>query len=291
MTEDRTPVIMGQDIAEYGGVFKITEAFSKPLAKHAFAIRPLSSRALLARLWASHLKVSARLLKCNLATSLPVASTRSLTTSPRPTIAGVQKYRRHRAPVAVVFAGPFHSLSRGVVHTPSRHQVAHRPFRGRTSALTGAIDDPNPVLFLEHKLLYRSVRGEIAQGSNSGEDLASEGGQTGLRPDHHHLERQCSTALEAAEALAESDDPILRSSICGHSSLGPRNCLCIGQKTNRALVFHEATKTGGFGGEIAQHLRHSFDYLDAPVMRVASLDTPVPLRSHLERTLTRPETL
>ena len=129
-----------------------------------------------------------------------------------------------RAPVGGgVGAGPFHSQcpEAWFTHLPGVKVVAPAFPEDARRLLLGAIDDPNPVLFLEHKLLYRSVRGEIAQGSNSGEDL---GKAKVVRPGSDLTiitwSGSVHTALEAAEALAESDDSMLRLSTFGHSSPG-----------------------------------------------------------------------
>jgi len=149
--------------------------------------------------------------------------------------------------------------------------------------LIAAFEDGNPVLYLEHKLLYRSSKGPVPEGyytlpigrariARQGHDatIVSYGVGVGW-------------ALEAADALADEHVAI---EVVDLRSLAPwdaETVLDSVRRTSRALVLHEAPLTGGFGGEIAATIaEHAFEWLDAPVARLGALDTPVPFSKALE---------
>ncbi|MEC8049488.1 MAG: dehydrogenase E1 component subunit alpha/beta [Myxococcota bacterium] len=290
MTEDERLVIMGQDIAEYGGVFKITEGFLEAFGQARVRNTPIIESGAIGAALGLAFEGFRPIVEMQFGDFITCGFNQIVNNLAKTHYRwGAEVPVVIRAPVGGgVGAGPFHSQcpEAWFTHLPGIKVVAPAFPEDARRLLLGAIDDPNPVLFLEHKLLYRSVRGEIAQGSNSGEDL---GQAKVVRPGSDLTiitwSGSVHTALEAAEALAESDD--LDIEVIDLRTLIPwdrETVFASVKKTNRALVFHEATKTGGFGGEIAATLaEHTFDYLDAPVMRVASLDTPVPFAKSLER--------
>ena len=290
MTQDERLVIMGQDIAEYGGVFKITEGFLEAFGKARVRNTPIIESGALGAALGLAFEGFRPIVEMQFGDFITCGFNQIVNNLAKTHYRwGAEVPVVIRAPVGGgVGAGPFHSQcpEAWFTHLPGIKVVAPAFPEDARRLLLGAIDDPNPVLFLEHKLLYRSVRGEIAQGSNSGEDL---GKAKVVRPGSDLTiitwSGSVHTALEAAEALAESDD--LDIEVIDLRTLIPwdrETVFASVKKTNRALVFHEATKTGGFGGEIAATLaEHTFEYLDAPIMRVASLDTPVPFAKSLEK--------
>jgi 2-oxoisovalerate dehydrogenase E1 component len=181
-------------------------------------------------------------------------------------------------------AGPFHSQSNEAwfVHTPGLKVVYPSNPQDSKGHLLAAFEDPNPVLFLEHKFLYRSLKGEVPAGyyntpigkaalAKEGQDLTIITYGLGVH-----------WALDAA-----AQRPDFSFEILDLRTLLPLDLDAIvaaASKTGRVLVLHEDTLTAGIGGEIVALVNeHCFEQLDAPVLRVASLDTPVPFAADLEQ--------
>ena len=183
---------------------------------------------------------------------------------------------------AGVGAGPFHSQSTEAwfFHVPGLKLVyPSNPFDAK-GLLCAAINDPNPVLFFEHKALYRSIEGEVPDNY-----YTLEIGKAGLVQEGQSMSIitygwGVHWAIEACKALQIDAD------IVDLKTLLPWDKDCVAasvKKTGKALVLHEDTLIGGIGAEIAAWIsEHCFTQLDAPVKRVASLDTPVPLAKDLE---------
>jgi 2-oxoisovalerate dehydrogenase E1 component len=191
-----------------------------------------------------------------------------------------------RAPVGGgTGAGPFHSqnVEAYFANVPGLKIVAPAtPFDAK-GLLLAAFEDGNPVLYLEHKLLYRSAKGRVPEGrftvpigkarvAREGKDATVVTWGVGV-----------SWALEAATTLASEGKEI---EVVDLRTLVPFDEDAVYgsvKKTSRALVLHEATTTGGFGGEIASAIgERAFEWLDAPVTRLGALDTPVPFSKALE---------
>jgi 2-oxoisovalerate dehydrogenase E1 component len=185
---------------------------------------------------------------------------------------------------AGVGAGPFHSQSNEAwfFHVPGLKIVYPSNPADAKGLLMAAIQDPNPVMYFEHKVLYRSISGEVdvapyvveigkASITQRGDDLSVITYGAGVH-----------WALEYVK-----QHPELSIEILDLRSLMPLDYQAIEQtvkKTNRVLVLHEDNLTGGIGAEIAAWIsEHCFQYLDAPVMRCASLDTPIPFSLELEQ--------
>jgi len=185
---------------------------------------------------------------------------------------------------AGVGAGPFHSQSNEAwfVHTPGLKVVyPSTPFDAK-GLLIAAINDPNPVMYFEHKALYRSVSGPVpeeyyeieigkARHVREGDDLAI---------------ITYGSGVHWAEDYA-SDHPEISIDILDLRTLLPLDYMAIRdavERTGRVLILHEDTLTGGIGGEIVAWIAENcFEHLDAPVFRCASLDTPVPFSIELEK--------
>ena len=211
MTQDERVVIMGQDIAEYGGVFKITEGFLEAFGKARVRNTPIIESGALGAALGLAFEGFRPIVEMQFGDFITCGFNQIVNNLAKTHYRwGAEVPVVIRAPVGGgVGAGPFHSQcpEAWFTHLPGVKVVAPAFPEDARRLLLGAIDDPNPVLFLEHKLLYRSVRGEIAQGSNSGEDL---GKAKVVRPGADLTiitwSGSVHTALEAAEALAESDD-------------------------------------------------------------------------------------
>ena len=289
MTHDSRVVLMGQDIAEYGGVFKITEGFVDAFGKDRVRNTPIIESGVLGAALGLAFEDFRPIVEMQFGDFITCGFNQIVNNLAKTHYRwGAKVPVVIRAPIGGgVGAGPFHSQcpEAWFTHLPGLKVVAPAFPEDVRRLLLGAIDDPNPVLFLEHKLLYRSIRGEIAQGSNLGEDLGKANVvREGKDATIISWSGSVHAALDVAQELAETEE--IEVEVIDLRTLIPwdkETVLRSIQKTNRALIFHEATKTGGFGAEISATIaQECFDYLDAPIMRVASLDTPVPFAKSLE---------
>jgi 2-oxoisovalerate dehydrogenase E1 component len=185
---------------------------------------------------------------------------------------------------AGVGAGPFHSQSNEAwfVHTPGLKVVYPSNPMDAKGLLIAAINDPNPVLFFEHKALYRSVSGPVpehyyeipigqARLVEEGEEISiiTYGAGVHWAQDYAATQQHISFDILDLRTLLPLDYAAIKASV---------------ERTGKVLVLHEDCLTGGIGGEIAAWIaEHCFDLLDAPVMRCASLDTPIPFNTELEK--------
>ena len=180
-------------------------------------------------------------------------------------------------------AGPFHSQSNEAWFTKTPGlKVVYPAFPADAKGLLmAAIDDPNPVMYFEHKYLYRSISGEVPEGDHTEAIGKARVVEEGRQATIVTYGLGVHWALEYAQQHVEQSVEII-----DLRSLQPWDKAAVEQsvkKTGRLLVLHEDTLTSGFGGEIAAHVdEHCFAWLDAPVMRCASLDTAVPMNHALE---------
>ena len=280
-------VIMGQDVAEYGGVFKITEGFVAEFGKERVRNTPICESGVLSAALGLSVKGIKSVVEMQFADFV--------STGFNPIVNNLAKsYWRwgQNADVVVrmptgagVGAGPFHSQSNEAwfTHVPGLKVVYPSNPIDAKGLLCAAIEDPNPVMYFEHKFLYRNV------------DIESE------VPDEYYTVPIGKAALAQAgdevsiityglgvhwalEAVKESG---ISADILDLRTLLPYDKEAIEatvRKTGKAIILHEDTLVGGIGGEIAAYIsEHLFSSLDAPVMRVASLDSPVPFALALER--------
>lgn len=278
-------IIMGQDIAEYGGAFKVTDGFVHRYGKDRIRNTPICESAIIG--------VGCGLSVKRMKSVIEMQFADFVTSGFNPIINNMAKmYYRWgqnidsviRMPTgAGVGAGPFHSQSNEAwfFHTPGLKVVYPSSVYDAKGLLLASIEDPNPVLFFEHKALYRSITADIPDDYYTvpigKAALAQEGNELSVITygmGVHWAKSVC------AEMQIQADILDLR-------TLLPFDTDAIMQtvrKTGKALILHEDTLTGGIGGEIAAWIsEHAFQYLDAPVMRCASLDTPVPFSLELEK--------
>lgn len=176
------------------------------------------------------------------------------------------------------------SLENWFVHVPGLKVVMPSTPADAKGLLLAAIEDPNPVIFVEHKLLYRT-KGDVPEGYYTTPLSQSEVKRSGRDLTIVATSLMVVRALEAASKLAAEG---IEAEIVDPRTLKPLDAAPIIRsvsKTGRVLIVHEAVKTGGFGGELAATIAESeaFDYLDAPIRRLAGLDIPVPYNRELER--------
>ena len=278
-------ILMGQDIAEYGGVFKITEGFVKEFGKERIRNTPLCESAILGTALGLSLEGFKSVVEMQFADFVTMGFNQIVNN-----LAKIHYRWQQNADVVIrmptgagVGAGPFHSQSNEAwfVHTPGLKVVYPATSIDAKGLLAAAITDPNPVLFFEHKALYRSITGPVppdyyeieigkARHVREGNDLSI---------------ITYGAAVHWAEDYA-AEHPETSIDILDLRTLSPLDYFSIREavaRAGRVLVLHEDTLVGGIGGEIAAWIgEHCFSMLDAPVMRCASLDTPVPFSLELE---------
>jgi len=278
-------VIMGQDIAEYGGAFKITQGFIEEFGKARVRNTPICESGVVGAGMGLALNGYKAIVEMQFADFVTCGFNQIVNNLAK------THYRWAQAVDMVVRmptgagtgAGPFHSQSNEAWFTKTPGlKVVYPAFPADAKGLLlAAIDDPNPVIYFEHKYLYRSISGEVPDN-----DCLIEIGKANVVKQG----RQVSIitfglgvhwALEYAEKHPEHSIEIvdLRSLLPWDHEAVETSV----QKTGRVLVLHEDTLTSGFGAEIAAHIaEHCFKYLDAPVMRCGSLDTAIPMNKALE---------
>lgn len=279
-------VIMGQDVAEYGGVFKVTEGFVEQFGKGRVRNTPLCESAIVGTGLGLSISGMKAVVEMQFADFVTCGFNQIINN-----LAKIHWRWGQNADVVVrmptganTAAGPFHSQSNEAwfFHTPGL-KVVYPAFPGDAKGLlAAAIEDPNPVLFFEHKFLYRSIREDIhddyytseigkAGYVRRGEDLTIVTYGLGVH-----------WAMEVLDA-----HPEISADLIDLKTLLPLDTATIFESvrnTGKVIVFHEDCMTGGIGGEIASLINENcFDSLDAPVKRVASLDTPVPFAIPLEQ--------
>ena len=278
-------VLMGQDIAEYGGAFKITEGFVERYGRERVRNTPLCESAIVGAGLGLSIKGMKAMVEMQFADFVSEAMTQICNNLAK------SHYRwGQNADVVIrmptgagVGAGPFHSQSNEMwfVKTPGL-KIAYpsNPYDAK-GLLIAAFDDPNPVLYFEHKALYRSITGPVPEAP-----YAIPFGRAAVVREGSALSiiTYGMGVHWAVDAVRELD---LDAEIIDLRTLVPLDVETIYgsvRKTGRALVLHEDTLTGGIGGEISALItEHCFKHLDAPVLRVASIDTPVPFAIPLEQ--------
>ena len=288
MESDPKVMLMGQDIAEYGGVFKVTEGFVDQFGKARVRNTPIIESGAIGAGLGLALAGYKPVIEMQFADFISCGFNQVVNNL-------AKTHYRWGAAVNVtlrlpagggVSGGPFHSQNPEAwfLHVPGLKIVAPAtPFDAKGLLMT-AIEDPNPVLYFEHKLLYRSLRGEVpleaytieigkAEVKRQGTDLTIVTYGLGV-----HWALEMADEFAARGAAIEVVD--LRSLLPWDKEL----VLDSVARTNKVLILHEATLTGGVGAEIAATIaQEAFELLDGPVVRVASLDTPVPFSEQLEK--------
>lgn len=279
-------IIMGQDVAEYGGVFKITEGFVEQFGKDRVRNTPICESAIVGAGLGLSIAGMKAVVEMQFADFVTCGFNQIINN-----LAKMHWRWGQNADVVVrmptgagAAAGPFHSQSNEAwfFHTPGLKIVyPSSPFEAK-GLLAAAIEDPNPVLVFEHKFLYRSIREDIpddyytveigkANTVSSGDDLTIITYGLGVHWAKEYAEKHSDLSVEILDlrTLLPLDTEAIYEAV---------------RKTGRVVVLHEDCMTGGIGGEIVALISENcFQYLDAPVKRVASMDTPVPFVAQLEQ--------
>lgn len=278
-------VIMGQDVAEYGGVFKVTEGFMDEFGKDRVRNTPICESAILGASLGLSIGGMKALVEMQFADFVSCGFNQIVNN-----LAKTHYRWGHSVDVTVrmptgagVGAGPFHSQSNEAwfFHVPGLKIIYPAFPSDAKGLLASSINDPNPVLFFEHKRLYRSVKEDVSDDYYTlpigKANIVSEGESASIITYgwgvHWALELKDSQDLDVEivdlRTLLPWDKETVKASLA---------------KTGKVLVLHEDTLTGGIGAEISSWISENcFENLDAPVFRVGSLDTPVPMAKDLER--------
>lgn len=279
-------ILMGQDIAEYGGAFKMTEGFVEEFGKERVRNTPLCESAIVGTALGLSLQGYKSMMEMQFADFATVGFNQIINN-----LAKIHYRWGQNADVVIrmptgggVGAGPFHSQSNEAwfVHTPGLKVVyPSTPFDAK-GLMIAAINDPNPVLFFEHKALYRSISGHVpaeyyeveigrARTVQHGEDITIITYGAGVHWAMDYAGRHNNISIEILDlrTLLPLDYEAIEEAVAA---------------TGKVLLLHEDTLIGGIGGEIAAWIAENcFRYLDAPVMRCAGLDTPIPFNLELEK--------
>jgi 2-oxoisovalerate dehydrogenase E1 component len=280
-------VLLGQDIAEYGGVFKVTEGFVQEFGKARVRNTPIIESGAVGAALGLALDGFRPMIEMQFGDFITCGFNQIVNNL-------AKTHYRWGAAVPVVVrvpvgggtgAGPFHSqnVEAWFTHVAGLKVVAPATPYDAKGLLTAAFEDGNPVLYLEHKLLYRSARERVPSGWYTLPLGRARVAREGTEATIVTYSVGVSWALDAAERLAAEGRSI---EVIDLRTLLPwdrETVLRSSRKTGRVLVLHEAPTTGGFGGELAAVIgAEAFDALDAPVSRLGALDTPVPFSKALE---------
>lgn len=279
-------ILMGQDIAEYGGAFKVTEGMVERYGRERVRNTPLCESAILGAALGLSLKGYKAMMEMQFADFVTVGFNQIVNN-----LAKIHYRWRQNADVVVrmptgggVGAGPFHSQSNEAwfTHTPGLKVVyPSNPYDAK-GLMIAAFEDPNPVMFFEHKALYRSISGAVPEGYYTVEIGRAARVREGSEFSIITYGSGVHWALDYLQQHPDADADVL--DLRTLLPLDHEAIMETVRRTGKVLLLHEDTLTGGIGGEIAAWIaEHCFEYLDAPVMRCASLDTPVPFSIELEK--------
>ena len=286
MQRHQNLVLMGQDIAEYGGVFKITEGFVEAFGKERVRNTPICESAIVGAALGLSIKGFKAMVEMQFADFVTCGFNQIINN-----LAKINYRWSQNADVVIrmptgagVGAGPFHSQSNEAwfTHTPGLKVVYPSTPYDAKGLLLASFEDPNPVMFFEHKGLYRSVSGHVpdeyytieigkANVVKSGTEVSviTYGAGVHWAQEVSSLHPEIDIEIIDLRTLMPFDKETIEKSV---------------RKCGKVILLHEDCLTGGLGGELAAWIgEHCFAYLDAPVIRSASLDTPVPFAIPLEQ--------
>lgn len=279
-------IIMGQDIAEYGGAFKVTEGFVNEFGKQRIRNTPICESAIVGASLGLSLEGIKSVMEMQFADFVSIGFNQIVNN-----LAKIHYRWGQNADVVVrmptgagVGAGPFHSQSNEAwfTHVPGLKVVYPSNPADAKGLMIAALSDPNPVLYFEHKAMYRSVEGEVpdmyyqvpigkAHFASRGEDatIITYGMGVHWAKKYQAENTEVSLTILDLRSLAPLDYDAIVDAVA---------------MTGKVIILHEDNLTGGIGGEISAWIaEHCFTKLDAPIMRCASLDTPIPFNTVLEK--------
>ena len=288
MEADPRVFVLGEDVGAYGGAFKVTAGLQEKFGEERVIDTPISESAIVGA------AIGAALSGLRPVAEMQFIDFIACCFNMITNYAAKAHYCWGAAiPIVVrgpygggVHAGPFHSqcVESFFLNTPGLKVVTPATPGDAKGLLKASIRDPNPVLYLEHKYLYRRIKEDIAG------DAFVPLGKAVLRREGKHLSiitysAMVHVALDAASQLAKNG---IEAEVLDLRTLSPLDeaaVLDTVRKTSKVLLLHEAPRFGGFGGELAAIIAEkAFEYLDGPVVRVAAMDTPIPFGTPLEET-------
>lgn len=287
MVRDSRVFILGEDVGNYGGAFRVTQGFLEKFGPERIIDTPISETGLIGA------AIGASLFGMRPIAELQFIDFIGCGFNQIVNYAAKSRYRWGggvpiviRGPAgAGVHGGPFHSQSPEsyFMNVPGLKIVVPATPTDAKGLMIAAIRDPDPVIFLEHKFLYRRLKEEVPEG-----DYATPIGEARLARAGKDLSiitygAMVHASAEAAEIVAAEGISVEILDLRTLLPMDRPRILETVKKTGRALIVHEATRTGGPGGEIAALIgEYAFEHLDAPIVRVAPPDTPVPYSPPLE---------
>jgi 2-oxoisovalerate dehydrogenase E1 component beta subunit len=287
MTQDERVFLMGEDIGIYGGAFRITEGFLQKYGEWRVLDTPLAESGFVGA------AIGAAMMGLRPVVEMQFADFISCAFDQITEVAAKNHYRWGAAVPMVIRApfgggihgGPFHSeCPEGwFFHSPGLKLVAPSTPYDAKGLLKAAIRDPNPVIYFEHKFLYRRIKGTLPK-----EDFIVPIGKADIKRPGRDISvftygAMVHLALEAAQMLADEGIDLEVVDLRTLAPLDKETIFASVHKTSKAIVLHEDNKTGGIGAEIAALLAEEcFDRLDGPILRIAAPDTPVPFSTSLE---------
>ena len=289
MERDPNVFVIGEDVGTYGGAFKVTDGLLDEFGSGRVIDTPISEAAIVGAACGAGLMGMKAVAECQFIDFISAGF--DLLTN----YAAKCRYR-WGANIPAVFrgpcgsgvrSGPFHSINAEAffLNTAGLKVIEPATAYDAKGLIKAAIRDPDPVLFFEHKKLYRLPR---LREELPADDYIVEIGKARTAREGRDLSiitfgAMVLTALDAADELEKEGLDIEVVDLRTLAPLDKQAILATVKKTNRAIVLHEASRTGGIGGEIAATIaEEAFEWLDAPVLRVASIDTPVPYSPPLE---------
>ena len=278
-------ILMGQDIADYGGVFKITDGFKEKFGGDRVRNTPLCESAIIGIALGLSMKGIKSMVEMQFADFVTCGFNQIVNN-----LAKIHYRWGHNADVVIrmpcgggVGAGPFHSQTNEAwfASTPGLKIVYPSNPIDAKGLLIAAFEDPNPVMFFEHKAMYRALSADVPEGYYSTEIGKGIRTKSGDEVSIITYGMGVHWAMETTEQMGIAAD------IIDLRSLQPLDYGIIDdtvKRTNRVIVLHEDSMFGGIGGEISAYIsEHLFEFLDGPVLRVGSLNTPIPFSQKLEK--------
>jgi len=288
MRRDKRVFVIGEDVGVYGGAFKVTQGFQEEFGTWRVIDAPLAETAIVGAC------TGAALMGMRPVAEMQFADFVSCAWDHLVTVAAKQRYRAGTAVPIVVrlpsgggfSGGPFHSQNpeSSFAHIPGLKCVCPATPEDAKGLLISAIEDPNPVLYFEHKHLYRRLKADVPD-----ERYATPIGEARIHREGDDATvvtwgAMVHTAANAAEQLSGEGASVEIVDLRSVQPWDKKAVLASVRKTSKLLVLHEDTHTGGFGAEIAATVaEEAFEDLDAPVKRIAAPDTPVPFSPPLEK--------
>ena len=288
MARDERVFVLGEDVGAYGGAFKVTEGLQERFGEQRVIDTPIAEAAIVGS------AIGAAYMGMRPVAELQFIDFISTCFDMLTNFAAKSRYRTGAGvPIVVrgpigggVGGGPFHSLNPEsfFLNTPGIKMVEPATPADAKGLLKAAIRDEDPVLFFEHKFLYRRLKEDVPDGDAAIVPIGKaavrrEGGDATIVT----FGAMVHTALEAAKQLEHDGVGVEVVDLRTLAPLDRETVLASVAKTSRVLLLHEATLTGGIGGELAALIaEEGFEYLDAPIARLGSVDAPVPYAPPLE---------